>query len=90
MWAPISISRPRRFGKSLTVSAFRALFSGRRELFEGLAIDKTDWTWEKYPIIHFEFNDLTTTSVEEFERSLAWHVERKLAEAGYAYNKGRN
>ena len=81
------MSRPRRFGKSLTVSAFKALFSGRRGLFEGLAIDKTDWKWEKYPIIHFEFNDLTTTSVEEFERSLAWHVERKLAEAGYAYNK---
>ncbi|MBR4653622.1 MAG: AAA family ATPase [Kiritimatiellae bacterium] len=81
------ISRPRRFGKSLMVSTLRALFSARRELFEGLAIDKMDWKWEKYPIIHFEFNDLTTMSVEEFERSLAWHVERKLAQAGYAYNK---
>ena len=81
------ISRPRRFGKSLMVSTLKALFSARRELFEGLAIDKTDWKWEKYTIIHFEFNDLTTTSVEEFERSLAWHVERKLTEAGYAYNK---
>ena len=40
------ISRPRRFGKSLTVSALKALFSGRRELFKGLAIDKTDWKWE--------------------------------------------
>ncbi len=81
------ISRPRRFGKSLMVSTLKALFSARRGLFEGLAIDKTDWKWEKYPIIHFEFNDLTTTSVEEFGRSLAWHVERKLAEAGYSYNK---
>ena len=81
------ISRPRRFGKSLMVSTLKALFSARRELFEGLAINKTDWKWEKYTIIHFEFNDLTTTSVEEFERSLAWHVERKLTEAGYAYNK---
>ena len=81
------ISRPRRFGKSLMVSTLKALFSARRELFEGLYIDRTDWKWETYPIIHFEFNDLTTTSVEEFERSLAWHVERKLAQAGYAYNK---
>ena len=81
------ISRPRRFGKSLTVSAFKALFQGRRELFKGLAIDETDWSWEKYPVIHFEFNDLTTTSVEEFVRSLEWHVERKLTEAGYSYNK---
>ena len=81
------ISRPRRFGKSLMVSTLKALFSARRELFKGLAIDKTDWKWEKYPIIHFEFNDLTTTSVEEFVRSLEWHVERKLTEAGYSYNK---
>ena len=81
------VSRPRRFGKSLTVSALKALFSGRRELFDGLAIDRTDWQWEKYPIIHFEFNDLETTSLETFEKSLARHVERKLSEAGYDYNK---
>ena len=81
------ISRPRRFGKSLTVSALKALFSGRRELFNGLYIDGTDWKWAKYPIIHFEFNDLETTSLETFEKSLAWHVERKLSEAGYSYDK---
>ena len=81
------VSRPRRFGKSLTVSAFKALFSGRRDLFEGLAIDKENWKWEKYPIIHFEFNDLDTVSLERFDKSLAWHLERKLSEAGYSYNK---
>ena len=81
------VSRPRRFGKSLTVSALKALFSGRRELFEGLAIDKTDWKWEKYPIIHFEFNDLTTTSIEDFQKSLAYHVADRLEKAGYRYDK---
>ena len=80
------ISRPRRFGKSLTVSALKALFSGRRELFEGLYIDKTDWKWETYPIIHFEFNDVTTTSLAEFEASLAYHVKSRLERAGYAYD----
>ena len=81
------VSRPRRFGKSLTISALKALFSGRRDLFEELYIDKTDWKWETYPVIHFEFNDLETTSMESFEKSLAWHLERKLTEAGYTYNK---
>ena len=81
------MSRPRRFGKSLTVSALKALFSARRELFKGLYIDKTDWKWEKYPITHFEFNDLETTSLETFEKSLAWHLERKLSEAGHQYDK---
>ena len=81
------VSRPRRFGKSLTISALKALFSARRELFEGLAIDKTDWKWEKYPVIHFEFNDLTTTSIEEFKSSLDHHVVRKLEEAGFACDR---
>ena len=63
------ISRPRRFGKSLNLSALKALFQGRRDLFKGLYIDKTDWKWEKFPVIHFEFNDVTTTSIEEFEIS---------------------
>ena len=30
------LARPRRFGKSLTVSTFEALFSGRKHLFKGL------------------------------------------------------
>ncbi|MBR1587020.1 MAG: AAA family ATPase [Kiritimatiellae bacterium] len=81
------ISRPRRFGKSLTVSALKALFSGRRELFEGLYIDTTDWKWEKYPIIHFEFNDLDTVSIERFDKSLLSHIRRKLAEAGFRYDE---
>ena len=84
------ISRPRRFGKSLTISAIKAIFQGRRELFEGLAIDKTDWSWEKYPVIHFEFNDLTTTSEAEFAADLAHHVEDRLGDAGYRYDTSRS
>ncbi len=78
------MARPRRFGKSLTVSAFKALFNARRELFKGLAIDKLDWKWEKLPVIHFEFNDLSVTSVEEFEKTLSNHVNRKLEEVGFS------
>ena len=81
------ISRPRRFGKSLTLSVLKALFTGRRELFDGLYIDKTDWKWEKYPVIHFEFNDVTTTSLADFETSFAIHVRERLEEAGFAYDK---
>lgn len=33
------LSRPRRFGKSLLISTIEAFFSGRRDLFKGLAID---------------------------------------------------
>jgi hypothetical protein len=45
------LSRPRRFGKSLLLSTFKAIFEGKRDLFKGLAIDKTDFEWKKYPVI---------------------------------------
>ena len=34
------LSRPRRFGKSLLISTLEAYFLGKKELFEGLAIEK--------------------------------------------------
>ncbi|MBR4258968.1 MAG: AAA family ATPase [Kiritimatiellae bacterium] len=80
------ISRPRRFGKSLTLSVLKALFTGRRELFEGLYLGRTDWKWEKYPVIHFEFNDVDASSVKEFEQSFAEYVRERLEAAGYAYD----
>lgn len=82
------MSRPRRFGKSLTISAFKALFTGRCELFEGLAIDKLDWNWdETYPVIHFDFSKVATDSLETFEQELEIHVRSRLSDAGYEYDK---
>jgi len=49
------LSRPRRFGKSLFLSTLKAIFQGKKELFEELYIyDKWDWN-TKYPIIHISF-----------------------------------
>ena len=58
------MSRPRRFGKSLTLSALHAIFSGKRELFKGLAIDSQPYDWKAYPIIHLNMSDGTINSVE--------------------------
>ncbi len=43
------LSRPRRFGKSMLLSTLHAYFSGKKELFEGLAIEKLEKDWIKYP-----------------------------------------
>ena len=51
------LSRPRRFGKSLTVSTLEAVFQGRRELCKGLTIDALDYDWKKYPVIHIDFTN---------------------------------
>ena len=50
------LSRPRRFGKSLLVSTLEAYFLGRKELFKGLAIEKSETEWVKYPVLHLDLN----------------------------------
>ena len=50
------LSRPRRFGKSLLVSTLEAYFQGKKELFEGLAVEKLEKDWIKYPILHLDLN----------------------------------
>ena len=49
-------SRPRRFGKSLLISTFKAYFEGRRDLFEGLAIAELESKWDEYPVFHLDLN----------------------------------
>jgi len=71
------LSRPRRFGKTLLCWTLHALFRGKKELFEGLAISKTDWKWEDFPVIHLDM------SVGEFGNGLSGcrsAIELKLAE----------
>ena len=80
------LSRPRRFGKSLMITALKAIFQGRRGLFDGLAIAGMDWEWKKWPVIHFEFADVETSSLEIFEATFAASVKSRLAEAGAAYD----
>lgn len=50
----IFLSRPRRFGKSLLTSTLHAYFEGRKELFEGLAMEGLEKEWIAYPVLHFD------------------------------------
>ena len=66
------LPRPRRFGKSLMISTLKALFLGRRELFKGLAIERTDWDWENevYPVLHLDMSTVASKNAAELEVSL--------------------
>ena len=50
------LSRPRRFGKSLLLSTIEAYMQGKRELFEGLAIEQLEKDWVEHPILHIDLN----------------------------------
>ena len=82
----VFLARPRRFGKSLMITALKEIFSGRRELFEGLDISKTDWKWEKWPVIYFNFGDASSASMEDFKATVTPRIKSRLAEAGYTYD----
>ena len=57
------VSRPRRFGKSLFCSTLHSIFDGRKDLFKGLYIaEKTDYSFEKYPVIHLDFSKMSLLS----------------------------
>ena len=75
---PYFLSRPRRFGKSLLVSTLAAVFEGRRELFEAfttkdgieqpqLFIATTDWEWEKYPVLRFDFSAGSLSTIKQLD-----------------------
>ena len=51
------LSRPRRFGTSLTISTLKAIFQGKKELFKGLAIYDEPYDWEPHPVIHLDLGD---------------------------------
>ena len=45
------LSRPRRFGKSLLITTLESYFSGKKDLFKGLAIEKLEKDWTEYPLL---------------------------------------
>ena len=52
----VFLSRPRRFGKSLLLSTLEAYFSGRKDLFQGLAMEQLESEWETYPVLRLDLN----------------------------------
>ncbi len=65
------LSRPRRFGKSLLISTLKSIFQGKRELFNGLAIDSLDYDWKTYPVIHLDMGSSQAETVEDFKSNLS-------------------
>ena len=77
------LSRPRRFGKSLLVSTLRSYFEGRKELFEGLAMEQLEKEWTEYPVLHF---DMSTAKHADRE-ALVQEIEGKLSDYEEIYGR---
>ena len=74
------LSRPRRFGKSLLLSALRAYWEGKKKLFSELEIerleaDKQD-AWQPHPVFYFDFNGANYRQENALEHVLSSHLSR--------------
>lgn len=81
------LSRPRRFGKSLLVSTFESYFSGKKELFEGLAIEKLEQEWMEYPVLHFDMSGGKHMEKEQLEDYLSNRLEAEERKWGTTHSK---
>jgi hypothetical protein len=74
------LSRPRRFGKSLTLSVLDEIFSGNKDLFKRLWIHDSLWEWKKYPVLRFDFSKQKAKTQEELihfiYQELEWNAKR--------------
>ena len=68
------LSRPRRFGKSLLVSTMEAYFQGKKELFQGLAIEQLEKDWTDYPVLHLDLSGKTYNKPEDLDMILDMHL----------------
>ena len=80
-------ARPRRFGKSLSVTTLKSIFLGHREFFDGLAIAKTDYDWKPHAVVHFNWGGVEVSGLATFEETFVKAVSRSLAEAGWTYDE---
>ena len=80
------IARPRRFGKSLMITTFKYIFQGKRELFEGLDIAKTDYDWQVSPVIHIDFGLAAAARCEDFKLQLPTVMKLALSASGFTYD----
>ena len=70
------LSRPRRFGKSLLVSTLENYYLGRKELFQGLAIEALETEWAVHPVFHVDFNGTNFTKEDVLEVMLQDYVRK--------------
>jgi hypothetical protein len=81
----VFLSRPRRFGKSLLTSTFHAYFSGRKELFKGLAIEQLEKEWKQYPVLHFSLSTAKMGTIEDLFNQI--NMQLKRMERLYGQNR---
>jgi hypothetical protein len=71
----VFLSRPRRFGKTLLTSTLQRYFEGRKELFEGLAIEKLETEWTQHPVLRFDLSTAKGKPLAQIRESIGYQIQ---------------
>ena len=74
------LSRPRRFGKSLSVSILKNIFKGNKELFKGLKIYDLAYDWKSYPVINLNISKTNCSSAQSLNEGLCILIQNSAKE----------
>ena len=80
----VFLARPRRFGKTLLVSALEALFQGERALFADTWIHDSAWNWTPYPVIRLNMSAWHTQNATSLKSELTYQIVELYDEFGEA------
>jgi hypothetical protein len=69
------LSRPRRFGKSLTLSTLKAIFQNKKHLFKGLALESKPHEWKEYPVIHIDLGSSESADASHLSQYLVETID---------------
>ena len=81
------LSRPRRFGKSLLLDTISEVFQGDKELFKGLWIYDSDYTFKKHPVIRIDMSNIANKSPDVLEESILSYLKTCYSNEGFILNE---
>jgi hypothetical protein len=84
------LSRPRRFGKSLSVSILNNIFKGKSDIFKGLKISDLPYDWKSYPVINLNISQTDCSSAETLNQGLCIAISENANELNIALSDSTN
>src|SRR6056297_2218286 len=76
------MSRPRRFGKSLTISTYDCMFKGEKELFKDTWLYE-NWDFETRPVIRLNMSEIQAENEQTVETSLFEFMDEMYETHGF-------
>ena len=77
------LSRPRRFGKSLLLDTISEVFHGGKELFRGLWIYNSDYSFEMHPVIRLDMSNISNKTPETLETAIMLELQGRIQDEAF-------